>query len=76
MQIRKIKITMPWKNLGCFGVEKKGAFYFDIFVRPYFGLYFHDHKVGTRRWFKLPTFRLLKGEYLDAEGQTRRMRTR
>ena len=42
-----IKIRWPWQNLGCLGFKGKN-FYFDIFLKPYFGMYISTQK--ARYW--------------------------
>lgn len=49
------RIYMPWSNLGCLAV-RHGAFYADVFARPYFGAYVHRTD-GTRTYYHLDFWR-------------------
>lgn len=52
----KIRLLMPWNNLGCLGVQV-GRFYADIYTRPWarwprLGLFV---STGRRRWWITPS---------------------
>lgn len=51
--ILQAQIIMPWNNLGCLGFSIPGIFYGDIFMHPYFGIYWSwrgvHHRINIRR---------------------------
>jgi hypothetical protein len=63
----KLKIHLPWRNLGCLGLTVNDH-YGDAFIRPYLGVYIND---GTfKRWYSW-TGKLLKVEDIHQENARR-----
>jgi hypothetical protein len=53
----KVRIIPPWRNLGCLGF-KFGKLYFDIFKRPYFGIFVKS--AHLQMWINIKACRLNK----------------
>jgi hypothetical protein len=55
------RVILPWNNLGCLGFSC-GNLYFDIFRKPYLGLYISYN--GVKTWYRLPQLQELKREVI------------
>ena len=58
----KIKIIVPWKNLGCLGLKVgdgvENGFYIDCFVRPYIGIFLRYG--ATQYWVNIREHRITR----------------